>query len=172
MGILIILLITDMLGRRLTLLYSMIMAFVGILITALAPIVEIKFIGLVIWGSGADIAYAIMITYISDIVAEDDRPVLFTKFMAAYSIGSIANVAFFYFLKDWVTVLLLYYSLSYVVVIIAFYFYVENPPLEIIAHYDDPRESYKAFMRMARKNEKEDHEITFEEIQRLHVDYH
>jgi len=35
-----------------------------------------------------------------------------------------------------------YYALGYIVLIILFYNYVENTPIEIISKIDDPLESY------------------------------
>ena len=54
------------------------------------------------------------------------------------------------------------------VVTIAFFFYVESPPIEIVSHSKDAKSAYEAFMRIADKNGVTDHGITEEEIQNIY----
>jgi hypothetical protein len=53
----------------------------------------------------------------------------FVKFNAAFATGTMANVILFYTLKNWILVLMFYYALGFLALALAFYFYVESPPL-------------------------------------------
>lgn len=53
LGLFIGVLISDAIGRRLTIIYSMVFTVVGILIVLVINSIKIKCIGLVMWGSGA-----------------------------------------------------------------------------------------------------------------------
>jgi MFS family permease len=70
LGVVVVLAISDALGKKKTVFYALIMAVVGVLITVLAPLSVLKDIGLVIWGAGADIAFAVAAGYITEVVSE------------------------------------------------------------------------------------------------------
>ncbi len=53
LGLFIGVLISDAIGRRLTIIYSMVFTVVGILLVLVINSIKIKCIGLVMWGSGA-----------------------------------------------------------------------------------------------------------------------
>lgn len=53
LGLFIGVLISDAIGRRLTIIYSMVFTVVGILLVLAINSIKIKCIGLVMWGSGA-----------------------------------------------------------------------------------------------------------------------
>lgn len=54
-----------------------------------------------------------------------------------------------------------YFLPFYIAVTIAFIFYVENPPLELIAR-ENAEAAFAAFMRIAERNEVVDHGLTLE----------
>ena len=58
-GVVAVVIFSDAIGRRLTILYAMIMAFMGILLTLAVPLIEVKYVGLLMWGAGADISFAV-----------------------------------------------------------------------------------------------------------------
>ena len=62
-----------------------------------------------------------------------------TGFIACYSLGGITNVLLFYFVKNWVYVLVFYYILGYAIAGVVFFLFVESPPIEIISHSKNPR---------------------------------
>lgn len=68
-GVVAVVLFSDAIGRKMTILASMIMAFFGILISILAPLTSVKFLGLLMWGAGADISFAIAASSITEVVA-------------------------------------------------------------------------------------------------------
>ena len=72
----------------------------------------------------------------------------------------MVNPLIFFLFRDWLYITTFFYGLGFFVIAIAFYFYVESPPLEIISHNKDPQESYEAFMRVAKRNGIADHGIT------------
>ena len=69
LGILIVLFFSDFLGRRKTMLMALVMSVLGIIMTMVGPMSESRFIGLVLWGAGADISVIISLTIISDFVS-------------------------------------------------------------------------------------------------------
>ena len=153
-GILIAIFFSDTIGRRKLMLTLLVIALVGIALTVLVPSPWIKFIGLVLWGSGSQVTFAVSLTILIDSVADECAPMVYTKFSCGLAIGGILNVLLFYFVKNWIYILVFYYALIYAIILIAFFFLVESPPIEIVSHNKDPRESYNAFMRIARVNKK------------------
>ena len=95
-----------------------------------------------------------------------------TLFLAAYSIGGMANALTFYLIKDWTYVLIFYYFLGIILFGIPFFLWVESPPIELISHNKDPTKAYEGFIRMAEANGVTDHGITLEEITNIHENYH
>lgn len=128
-GILPVILFSDAIGRRKTVFYSLIMSCVGILVTLLFSIVELQFIGLVLWGAGADIAFAVAASSITELVSEEERAKSYTWFAFAFSTGSVANAILFYFVSNYKYVTYIYYGLGFLICTIAFYVYVESPPI-------------------------------------------
>lgn len=129
MGVVAVVIFSDAIGRRLTILSSMIMAFVGILLTQLVPFVQVKFLGLLMWGAGADISFAVAASSITEIVAEENRAISYVGFIFAFTTGIILNPIIYYLLGNYLTVGYYYYGLGYLLLSIFFYKYVESPPL-------------------------------------------
>lgn len=128
-GVVAVVIFSDAIGRRLTILSSMIMAFVGILVTQLVPFVQVKFVGLLMWGAGADISFAVAASSITEIVAEENRATSYVGFIFAFTTGIILNPIIYYLLGNYMTVGYYYYGLGYLLLSILFYKYVESPPL-------------------------------------------
>ena len=55
-------------------------------------------------------------TLIGDIMTRERVPTIMTRFIAAYSLGGIANAIVFYLVKNWTDVLIFYYLLGFIVV--------------------------------------------------------
>ena len=142
MGVLLAALFSDVIGRRKTMLISMAMAIAGVLLTVFIPFPWVKFIGLALWGSGSQVTLGVNITIILDNFDYKVAGILFTIFAACVAIGSLANVLLFFLIKNWVSILLFYYAVAYILTLIAFFFFVESPPIEIISHNTDPRLSF------------------------------
>ena len=136
---LIAVLFSDMVGRRKTMLISMGMAIIGVLLTVFVPLPWIRFIGLVLWGSGSQVTFGVSVTILLDSIDYRTSGMIFTKFAACVAIGGLINVLLFFLIKNWIFVLLFYYALVYTITFITFYFFVESPPIEIISHNTDPR---------------------------------
>ena len=64
-GVVVVGIFSDAIGRRKTILSSMVMAYVGIVLTLLVPTIELKVTGLLMWGAGADISFAVAASSIS-----------------------------------------------------------------------------------------------------------
>ena len=62
-------LFSDIWGRKITLLFGIFLAVVGAFITLIGPIYWIKFIGLMVWGFGAECNFLVCFTLVIDIVA-------------------------------------------------------------------------------------------------------
>lgn len=62
-------LISDAIGRRLTMLFSMLFSVLGMLMILGVENIKIKCVGLVLWGSGAEIAYTLLFPYVTEIVS-------------------------------------------------------------------------------------------------------
>ena len=58
-------LFSDAIGRKKTVLYSMILSVIGILVIAFIPDVIVKCIGFVLWGIGSDISFAVVASYLT-----------------------------------------------------------------------------------------------------------
>ena len=80
--------------------------------------------GLLLWGAGAEIYFTLAASYITEIVAEEERSGVYVKFLAAFALGAMANAILFYMLKNWMLVLGLYYFLFNLVIAFVFYWYV------------------------------------------------
>ena len=139
LGIIVGVMFSDIVGRRKTLLVAIGLGLLGVIITVVGVTPWLKFIGLVFWGSAADITFGMSLTILLDSSATENSPITLTVFTASYAIGGIVNVLLFYFLKDWILVLLFYYLLAYAVALITSFFFVESTPMEIISHNSDPR---------------------------------
>ena len=139
LGIIIGVMFSDIVGRRKTMLVAIGLSLLGVIITVVGVAPWLKFIGLVLWGSGADITFGVSLTILLDSSANENSAITLTVFAASYAIGGIINVLLFYFLKDWILVLLFYYLLAYAIALITFFCFVESPPIEIISHNSDPR---------------------------------
>ena len=159
---------SDVVGRRTTILFSLIITVIGIAIALVFSDYIVKSIGILFWGTGADIIFAIGFTYVTEIIAEEDRARAYTVISLLMALGSLANPLFFFIFKNWFSTLLYFYGLGFLVVTIAFFFYVESPPIEIVSHSKDAKSAYDAFMRIADKNGVTDHGITEEEIQNIY----
>lgn len=57
--------ISDAIGRRLTVLFSLLCSIVGILVIVTIDNIKIKCIGLVLWGSGAEISFTLLFSYLT-----------------------------------------------------------------------------------------------------------
>jgi MFS family permease len=123
-GVIAVVLVSDAIGRKRTVFYSLVLAFLGVLITVIGPVPSVKYVGLVLWGSGADIAFAVAASYITEVVSERERPMTYVKFNAAFAGGTIANAVLFYTLKNWIAVLAIYYGLGFLGLALWFQFYV------------------------------------------------
>lgn len=160
--------ISDAIGRKLTILFSLFFSVLGILITVGFGNIKIKCIGLILWGSGAEIAYTLLFSYVTEIVCESERSNGYVKLNAAFAGGATANAIVFFLFRDWILVLILYYGLFNFLAFVGLYFYIENPPIEIISKNKDPQQAFDAFMRIAALNGVEDHKITLAEIAEIH----
>ena len=125
--------LSDILGRKKALLSAMVGTCIGIALIMAFSNIELKCLGLVLWGAGAEISFVIGASYITEIVADEERSRVYVKFNAAFALGTMANAILFFLLKDWMLVLGLYYLLLYGLTSVLFFYYVESPPLEIIA---------------------------------------
>lgn len=73
-------------------------------------------------------------------------------------------------LRDWQLVLGCYFLPLYIAVTLAFIFYVESPPLELIAR-ESAEDAFAAFMRIAERNEVADHGLTLKEFVGFQEEY-
>jgi MFS family permease len=69
-GVVLGVIFSDAIGRRTTILSSMVMALAGILISLTVPVIELRIVGLLMWGAGSDISFAVAASSITEIVAE------------------------------------------------------------------------------------------------------
>lgn len=97
--------------------------------TQLVPFAQVKFVGLLMWGAGADISFAVAASSITEIVAEENRATSYVGFIFAFTTGIILNPIIYYLLGNYLTVGYYYYGLGYLLLSILFYKYVESPPL-------------------------------------------
>ena len=61
---------SDAIGRKKTVLYSMLLSFAGIVLIVAFQDIVIKCIGFLFWGIGSDISFAVVASYLTEIVAE------------------------------------------------------------------------------------------------------
>jgi MFS family permease len=70
-GLFIGVIVSDAIGRRSTMLFSLFFTAFGILLVLVVDNIKIKCVGLVIWGSGAEIAFTLLFPYVTEIVTEN-----------------------------------------------------------------------------------------------------
>lgn len=70
-GLFVGVIISDAIGRRLSMLISLVFTIFGILLVLIFESIKIKCIGLVIWGSGSEIAFTLLFPYVTEIVKEE-----------------------------------------------------------------------------------------------------
>ena len=61
---------SDFIGRRKTILYSLVISVVGIFMLVVMKDLVLRCIGLMFWGIGTDIIFPVGVTYIMEIIAE------------------------------------------------------------------------------------------------------
>ena len=102
----------------------MILALLGIILIIVFPSIIAKSFGFLFWGIGSDISFAVVASYLTEIVAEENRPTTYVKFNFAFAAGVMANAVVFLIFKDWFYVMIFFYGLGYLLVSIAFAVYV------------------------------------------------
>ena len=107
--------------------------------------------GLFVWGTGSEISFSILTAFITEKTAEKDRLRHYYWLQFWFTVGSLVNCVVFYLFRDWKLVIGCYFLPLYVAVTLAFIFYVESPPLELIAR-ESPEAAFAAFMRIAERN--------------------
>ena len=69
LGVVLVGIFSDLIGRKKTVLYSIIMSVGGIVLVLVFSNVGVKCIGFFLWGIGTDISFAVGATYLAEIVA-------------------------------------------------------------------------------------------------------
>ena len=115
---------SDLIGRKKTVAVSILMSLSSVFLILVFPSAIIKSIGFLIWGTGGNISFSLGVTYLSEIVAEEDRPKSYAKLSLAFAFGVIANPIVFLIFKDWVNVLIFFYGFGLIAIAIAFFLYV------------------------------------------------
>ena len=69
LGVFLVAIFSDLIGKKKTVLYSIVMSVGGIFLILVFQNIVIKCIGFLLWGIATDISFAVGATYISEIVA-------------------------------------------------------------------------------------------------------
>jgi MFS family permease len=153
---------TEWLGRRGTMIVSLIISIIGLCITFFWSQTAVV-IGVFLYGAGLDISYSSVFTFVTEFFAEEHRGRFYNIISLSFGIGTLVNPLAFYFIYDWKLVAIFVFILPIVISIFGFFLVVENTPIELIS-YHTPEDSYEAFMRIAKWNRVEDHGLTLEAI--------
>ena len=120
---------SDAIGRKKTVVLSIFTSILGIAFISAFSNIVLKCIGLLLWGVGSDITFPVAATYISEIVAEEDRPRAYTMLRLVFSAGVLIVPIIFFLVKNWFFVLIFLFGLGFLVAAIGFQIFVESPPL-------------------------------------------
>lgn len=111
-----------------------------------------------------------MTAFITEKTAEKDRLGHYFWLQFWFTVGCLVNCVVFFLFHDWKLVLGCYFLPLYIAVTLAFIFYIESPPLELIAR-ESAENAFAAIMRIAERNEVANHGLTLEEIVGLQDEY-
>ena len=64
-GVIVVLSLSDAIGRRRTILSSIVLTIIGILLITISNSIEIVSLGLLLWGAGGDITFAALTSFIT-----------------------------------------------------------------------------------------------------------
>lgn len=88
----------------------------------------------------------------------------------SYGLGVTFNGVIFHFISSWKLALLVYQILPFVLLILAFHFFVQETPFDLVI-YGSAEEAYHGLLAIAEKNGKNNHKITLQEISTIKEEY-
>ena len=65
MGLLLGILFADFCGKKLTIVFSMIIMVLGLIIIVIVDSMTVKCLGLILWGAGAKISFSLLFAYVT-----------------------------------------------------------------------------------------------------------
>ncbi len=111
-------------GRFNIMLISLVMALVGLVLTAFCNGLVMASIGLFIASFGIQNAFNICFYFIAETTSETHREKYSVLVQLFFGFGVVSNVAYFYLFGDWKIIMFLFYVLPSLLTIAATYFYV------------------------------------------------
>jgi hypothetical protein len=64
-GLLLGILFADFCGKKLTIVFSMIIMVLGLIIIVIVDSMTVKCLGLILWGAGAEISFSLLFAYVT-----------------------------------------------------------------------------------------------------------
>ena len=128
-GFLILSFVGDLLGRKRLMIICMSGVVIGLVIAIFCQSLMMAGIGLFIASVGVQNAFNICFYFIAETVSEDFREKASVAIQLFYGLGVLLNVIWYYWIKDWQMIFVLFYFLPAVTSVLGVVFIVRDTPI-------------------------------------------
>ena len=127
-GFLILSFVGDLLGRKRLMIICMSGVVIGLVIAIFCQSLMMAGIGLFVASVGVQNAFNICFYFIAETVSEDFREKASVAIQLFYGLGVLLNVLWYYWIKDWQMIFVLFYFLPAVASVLGVVFIVRDTP--------------------------------------------
>ena len=131
-GFLILSFVGDLLGRKRLMIICMSGVVIGLVIAIFCQSLMMAGIGLFIASVGVQNAFNICFYFIAETVSEDFREKASVAIQLFYGLGVLLNVIWYYWIKDWQMIFVLFYFLPAVTSVLGVVFIVRDTPICLV----------------------------------------
>jgi MFS family permease len=131
-GFLILSFVGDLLGRKRLMIICMSGVVIGLVIAIFCQSLMMAGIGLFIASVGVQNAFNICFYFIAETVSEDFREKASVAIQLFYGLGVLLNVIWYYWIKDWQMIFVLFYFLPAVASVLGVVFIVRDTPICLV----------------------------------------
>lgn len=164
-GFVIVGMMSDNVGRRLSLLLCLALGIIGYLIMLLAPTLFIAGIGHFLIGFSIESSFNLVFCLLSEMMENDHRQRMQTFIQAWLPIGGMLIALAFYLVKEWKTIFIYLCLIPYIICFIAAYALVVETPQFLVKRFEvlEIRENLKFIAWMNDKEKEFDSNMTLSE---------
>ena len=131
-GFLLLSFVGDLLGRKRLMIICMSGVVIGLVIAIFCQSLAMAGAGLFIASVGVQNAFNICFYFISETVSEDFREKASVAIQLFYGLGVLLNVIWYYWIKDWQMIFVLFYFLPAVVSVLGVVIIVRDTPICLV----------------------------------------
>jgi MFS family permease len=131
-GFLILSFVGDLLGRKRLMIICMSGVVIGLVIAIFCESLVMAGVGLFIASVGVQNAFNICFYFISETVSEDFREKASVAIQLFYGLGVLLNVVWYYWIKDWQMIFVLFYFLPAVASTLGVVIIVRDTPICLV----------------------------------------